>query len=166
MSDLIRAVAEGDRARAEILARSFELDEYETWFSEIFGAQLGPPLAEGYAPVSGQFSQLVDLIASLQAGQQIEISVEQYDTPDDPAAVAYQSLAIRRMIRHTPLYSVRLSDTSGNRTFHLWSFVYHEGLFRWIGKTRALADKPSTGDLDLREYRIRDRKKARDRLLR
>lgn len=162
MQNLLNAVAAGDRPTARVLARSLEIEDYEAWFGEYFGTELSPSLATEYKEFAGRLPQLVSLLSALRKDGHTAISVEQFDSPDDPAAAEYQSLALKRMIRATPLYSVRISNKDGTKTFHLWSFVYHDGLFRWIGKTKSLAGEPIQGEDDLREFRIRDRKAARD----
>jgi hypothetical protein len=44
----------------------------------------------------------------------------------------------------------------GKRKFHLWSFVHHEGSFRYVGKLRGVAKERTLGDRDLNEYRLAD----------
>lgn len=166
MTDLVDAVIAGDRAKAEMLTRSLELENHEAWFAEHFNADLGGELAKEYASSIGRVWQLADLVSALAESGQTEILVEEFDSEDNSDAVEYQSLALSRMVRKVPLYSVRLSDQKGTKTFHLWSFVYMQGRFFWIGKTKALAGEPTQGDVDVREYRLRDRKKAREILQR
>lgn len=162
MNDLFAATAKGDKARARMLAASWELDDAKGWYGEIFGTSLGPSLAAEYKKVAGSVTQLATIIGELQKDGLTRVEIEEFASPDDPAAVEYQSLALKRMIRATPLYSVRLASEDGSKTFHLWSFVYSKGLFRWIGKTKALTSEAAQGKIDPREYRIRDRKRIRE----
>lgn len=167
ISDLMAASSEGDRATAGMLAQSLQVQEPKVWFAEVFGDDLGGQLVSEYEPVKWQFAQLVDLMAHLQRNGQTEIMVERFDTPDDKAAVAYQALALQRMAKRTPLYSVRAADRDRTKVFHLWSFVYQAGWFRWIGKTKSVAREPPPEDEraedepDLREFRLRDLDLAR-----
>lgn len=166
MGDLLDALSRGDRATARMLVKSFRVPDHESWFAEFFGADVSKEMAAEYDGLSRRITQLSDLLADLQARGHTVISVESFESHEDPAAVEYQAQALKRMDRAIPLYSVRLSAADGKKTFHLWSFVYDHGIYRYIGKTKALADEPSasSGDdgIDLREYRIKDRTKVRE----
>lgn len=168
--DMMRALASGDRDRAEMLAQSLQLDAPRAWFQEVFGDELGNKLYAEYSPLLGQFGQHASLINELRKDGHTKITVERFDKPDDKAAVGYQALALQRMIKPTPLYSVRVSTPDGSKVFHIWSFVYQSGWFRWIGKTRDVAKKPAEseklgdGAADIREFRVRDADAARKAL--
>ena len=165
MGDLMVAIEKDDRPTARMLAESFAIPDQETWFGEFFGEEVKQDMAAEYDDLGQRIAQLVDLLTELQEQGQTKILVESFESQDDPAAVEYQSLALQRMVRAIPLYSVRLSAADGKKTFHLWSFIYDDGMYRYIGKTKALAKKPpkeSEGGIDPREFRRQDRKKVRE----
>ncbi len=162
--DMAAAASGGNRAKAEVLARSLELPDPVVWFGAVFGEDPGKELSDEYETLRGNFAQIVDLLLELREGGQTVFSVERFDRAGDKAASMYQSRALSRMVKSTPLYSVRVASEDGGKVFHLWSFVYHDGRFRWIGKAKALVggSKASVedGQPDVKEYRVRDAEKV------
>lgn len=157
LTDLVTAVQSHDRARARALAESLALDAPERWFRDVFGDTLGPALDADYAPHAPRLAELVDLIEQLVDRGQTRVSAERFERAEDPAAVGYQARAIQAMRRPVPLYSARLRDAGGQRVFHLWSFVYQAGRFRWVGKMKPAAGADADEPLD--ELRRRDRER-------
>jgi hypothetical protein len=155
VEDMMAAVKAGDRDRADALAENLQLASPQDWFRETFGDELGTELYREYAPVRGRHVELATLLAALQKKGLTRVQVERFTRTGDDASVGYQSEALKRMVKPTPLYSVRLTNAEGTEVFHLWSFVYQSGRFRWLGKTRKVAPQPAAGDEDPREYRLR-----------
>jgi hypothetical protein len=153
--DMMAAIKVGDLDRADALAENLELASPQDWFRETFGNELGTELYRDYAPVRGRLVEFPTLLAALRKKGLTKVQVERFTRTGDDASVGYQSEALKRMVKPTPLYSVRLSNAEGTEVFHLWSFVYQSGRFRWLGKTRKVAPEPAEGGEDLREYRLR-----------
>lgn len=152
--DLMAAVQDHDNDRAKALITSLELKDPKAWFRKRFGDELGDKLAAEYAPAVGNFDQLERVLAGLVAHHETDLTVEAFDKPGDPEATGYQNLALAAMVKPTPLYSVRLSSAERDNAFHIWSFVYDDGGFHWVGKMLAVHDgEPS--DPDLLELRTR-----------
>jgi len=152
--DLLAAVEDHDRKRAAALIGGLELKDPKAWFRRTFGESLGAKLAAEYAPTVGNFDQLEPVLAGLVAEHETDLTVESFAKPGDPEATGYQNLALTAMVQPAPLYSVRLSTAGEDNAFHIWSFVYDAGYFRWVGKMRAVnSGEPS--DPDLLELRTR-----------
>lgn len=159
--DMLGSIADKDRRYAEHLAKTLVLSEPEAWFKKVFGSRVGDALHAEYEPLTPDFASFADLITQLLKGGQTRFTVERFNDAKNDAATGYQSLALNKMLKPTPLYSVRAVNRDNSRVFHAWSFIYQDGFFRWIGKTRATAagepDPPEIeGDIDVREYRVRD----------
>ncbi len=159
--DLVAAIGRGDDAQVDGTVRGFVLVDPDAWFAKTFGADAGKALAGDYRVAAAAIDQLTGLLRELVRDGQTEVVVERFDSANDPAAVGYQALALAKMERPVALYSVRLRAPGQRRGFHLWSFVYQDGGFRWIGKLKALADgAPPVGDdeVDPLERRQRNRR--------
>lgn len=159
--DMLGGIADRDRRFTEHLARSLVLSEPSAFFKQTFGTRLGEALHAEYEPLTPDFASMANLLLQLYRDGQTRFVVERFTDPKDQAATGYQALALDKMRKATALYSVRAVTADSERSFHIWSFVYQRGYFRWIGKTRAAAegepDPPEiAGDIDAREYRIRD----------
>ncbi len=159
--DLFAAIEDHDRKRAAALTASFELREPALWFRRTFGDAMGQKLADAYAPTAGNFDQLRHILEALVAKKQTDLDVESFSHPGDPDATGYQNLALAAMVQPTPLYSVRLRTAGKDNGFHIWSFVYDSGHFRWVGKMRAV-DPGEPADPDLLELRARVARAATD----
>lgn len=157
IADLVDRARDGHEDKARELARKLKLPDPRAWFVAHFGTPLGEQLARNYEKVSDSIDQLVPLLAKLRGAGYDKIVVERFDKPDDPASVAYQSMALKKMDERTPLYSVRMVKTGEARGFHLWSFVYADDGFRWVGKMTAVADGSSSAtEHDKNELRLRE----------
>jgi len=138
--DILRAVKSDPSGEALRLTHSLQLPDHEVWFADTFGAERGAELAAEYAPLVGHFAQMSTLFEDLIEKQQTQVVVERFVQYDDPDLNGYQSIALEAMKHPTALYSVRLSKNDDERGFHLWSFVYANGSFRWVGKMKKLRE--------------------------
>lgn len=152
----IMAATKAKQDRALILLRSLELPKHDTWFRSHFGDELGATLTAEYAPVIGSTEQMRKLFETLIATDQLRINVERFDEPKDPASVGYQHKALERMKVRVPLYSARFIKVGEKHGFHLWSFAYVDGSFRWVGMMKKVYAEPPSGDVDVRLLRLRD----------
>lgn len=168
IEDLLTALDKGDRAAATRLVESFELMDYQSWFTDRFGDELGGTLAAAYEPAVGRFDQLLGVLDELVDKGHDQVVIERFTSLTDKDAVVYQNLALKAMKNGTALYSVRLVNPDAaaedpTRVFHLWSFVHHDGSFRWVGKLKEVApEDPDALDdegRDRRELRLRELEK-------
>lgn len=159
--DMLEAIEAGDRTRARALARTLQLESPQRWFADTFGDELGAELYREYGPMRGRLGELTRLLDDLRQKGLTRVQVERFTRTGDEDSVGYQSATLERMVKPTPLYSVRLSNVEGTEVFHLWSYTYQSGWFRWLGKTRKAAPESEQGDVDLLEYRLRHVEQAR-----
>jgi hypothetical protein len=162
-TDLAAAARGKDEQALARLLESLRLRDPEAWFDATFGKTLGAALATEYRPTREEIGQLATVIERLHQDGLVRLTAERFVAADDPASVGYQSAALAKMARPTPLYSLRLASADGARVFHLWSFVHHGGTFRYVGKMRRTVDSPAGGDRDPLELRLRDRASAASR---
>ncbi len=155
------ALKSADSQKISTELAKLTLPEPKQWFKKRFGQSNGSVLYTDYRPLANRMSQLAKEIKALRQSGLTEISIEKYDKLDDLDAVSYQTEALKAMQIPTPLYSVRMSAKKKppNRrlsAFHLWSFVYYQGSFRFIGKLKSVGTPKPFGNLDLNEFRPRD----------
>lgn len=163
-SDLLASAHAGDEKTLIRLLDSLKLRDPETWFRDTFGRALGQELWAEYRPLHDNIGQLAGVLSGLAAGGQTKLTIERYDKADLPDSVGYQSAALAKMDRPTPLYSVRFGSPDGKKLFHLWSFVFQDGTFRYVGKMRKIIETPAAtapGAIDTLELRLREAEKAR-----
>jgi hypothetical protein len=128
----------------------------------VFGPELGPTLLAEQEPQRTGIGWLARHIKGRIESGLVSIRAERFDAPDEPEAVGYQSAALRRMARRVPLYSVRFATPDGKKTWHVWSFVHHQGTFRYVGKMRRVADgSPPAHGRDPLEFRLSDAARAK-----
>lgn len=156
MRDLRVAIVSNDEPATGLMIASLRLQEYESWMTKTFGDELGKALSEQYKPQSEEIGLLVEVLREQFDKGLVEIDVGRYQTKENPSATGYQSAAIGKMVSPAPLYSVRLLTKDGKEAFHVWSFVYDKGSFRFVGKLQAVTTKRALGGRDLNEYRISD----------
>lgn len=161
LTELLEARKAGDADKSYVLTESLRLRDYETWFTERFGAKRGPELAADYKKQFDDIQLLADTVQSLRDNGRTEINVEHFEGPEDSRATGYQVRALRAMQPPVPLYSVRLVDDKGKNSFHIWSFVHDGKSFRYVGKMKPIARPEMTKKGDLLEYREADAKKLR-----
>lgn len=164
LAELVRnLVASARTENAEKLAeqaRALRLTDHRAWFADHFGDELGKKLATDYAAVAGELRQLVRALETLSSSGHTKVVVERFDQPNQPGAIVYQDLALKKMKKRVPLYSVRLLKPGDSRGFHVWSFVYVDSGFRWAGKMIGVADTASQGPHDKNELRLRELSQA------
>jgi hypothetical protein len=157
MGALVQALNAGDTVESNRLAQSLQLPDAEAWFGEVFGDELGPPLLAEHEPQRGGIGWLASHIKGRIETGLVAIRAERFESPDEEAAVGYQSAALARMKKRVPLYSVRFATPDGKKTWHVWSFVHHQGTFRYVGKMRKVVGRlPPKEGRDLLEYRLSD----------
>lgn len=164
MRSLVSAIQNDDAAEEARLLESMRLDDPKAWFNEVFEPRIAERLVAEYEPLKGGIGHLVNALKGPIDAGQTDVKADRFDAPDMQGATGYQQVALARMKKKVPLYSVRLSTRDGKRTFHVWSFVHHEGTFRLVGKMREVEDKPPApvGGRDPLEYREIDRQRVNE----
>jgi hypothetical protein len=162
MRSLVSAIQNDDTAEEVRLLESMRLADPKAWFNEVFEARIAERLIGEYEPLAGGIGHLVNALKGPIDAGQTDVKADRFDAPDMQGATGYQQVALARMKKKVPLYSVRLSTKDGKRTFHVWSFIYQDGTFRLVGKMREVEDKPPAmvGGRDPLEYREIDRKRV------
>jgi hypothetical protein len=157
MAQLVAALQKSDAAQTSRLLISLQLPEAGRWFGDVFGPELGPRLVAEHEPQRAGIGWLASHIKGRIETGLTSIRAERFDGPDNPGAVGYQSAALAAMKRPVPLYSVRFATPDGKKTWHIWSFVYEAGTFRYVGKMRKVEKSPPPADgRDPLEYRLSD----------
>jgi hypothetical protein len=163
MRTLVTAIQNDDAGEEARLLESMRLEDPKAWFNEVFEARIAERLIAEYQPLAGGIGHLVNALKGPIDAGQTDVKADRFDAPDMLGATGYQQVALQRMKKKVPLYSVRLSTKDGKRTFHVWSFVHHNGTFRLVGKMRQVEDKPAApiGGRDPLEYREVDRERVK-----
>jgi hypothetical protein len=157
IEEVVSATGDGNRAAIDRLTARLALADHQQWFETTFGEDKGALLAADYGAIVGRIAQMSELFTELVGKGQTRVRIERFERSGDPAAVGYQSQALAAMVKPTALYSVRMRAPGKDHGFHLWSFVYHDGGFRWVGKLKAMsAPSAYSGDIDPLEVRLRD----------
>ena len=164
LTDVLEARGAKQDDRTYVLTESLRLRDYESWFKERFGPKRGPELAADYKIQFDDIEQLAVTLEKLRGNGRTQISVEKFEGPEDSAATGYQVAALRAMKPPVPLYSVRLKNADGKKSFHIWSFVHDGKSFRYVGKMKPIARPKLTDKGDLLEYRVADAKLLAERL--
>jgi hypothetical protein len=157
MAALVKALQDDDATEKSRLLLSLQLPDSRSWFEEAFGAELAPRLIAEHERTRGGIGWLASHIKGRIDTGLTEIHAERFEAPNQSASVGYQSAALARMRQRVPLYSVRFESPDGKKTWHVWSFVHHQGTFRYVGKMRKIEDRDPPGEgRDLLEYRLSD----------
>ncbi len=138
MTDIYAATRARDAGRAEALIKQLRLPAHSAWFGRTFGEATGSRLAAEYDVLLQRFDvDAANLFAGVVQKGQSEIQVLRLASADDPNAVGNQRDAIAAMKVLQELYSVRFVQPGMRLGVHLYSFVYSEGEFRFVGRMAA-----------------------------
>jgi hypothetical protein len=157
MTALVKAIGEDNATERARLLLSLQLPDPRAWFEEVFGAEFAPRLLNEHERTRSGIGWLGNHIKERIGGGPVTIQAEHFDAPEQTASAGYQSAALARMVQRVPLYSVRFASTGGDESWHVWSFVHHQGTFRYVGKMRKASDRePPARGRDPLEYRMSD----------
>ncbi|MBI1749515.1 MAG: energy transducer TonB [Acidobacteria bacterium] len=139
--DLLEARRKNDRDALAALAQMLALPEYQAWFQDVFGEDLGPQIAGAYGEVSGTMHSLLsDALSRILAENLRKMDVQRFTKPCvlEANAEQYPVLAARK--KPVPFYSVSFTD--GRRGRGMWFFVHVLGTFRFLGVIRLFPPAP------------------------
>ncbi len=131
-NQLIKLEKGGDKATLEAYAQSMQVPVGTTWFTTVFGDDLGGEMASASLKSRDQQrAYILTEIESLVAAKLTDVHAVRFDDACtfDASAVEYPFLLLRKT--REPLYSVRLSN--GDKTVLWHYFAYIDGAFRYIG---------------------------------
>jgi hypothetical protein len=157
MAALVKAIKEDNATEKARILLSLQLPDPRAWFEGVFGAEFAPRLLNEHERTRSGIGWLGKHIEARIGSGLVAIQAERFDAPEQTASAGYQSAALARMKQRVPLYSVRFASADGNRSWHLWSFVHHQGTFRYVGKLRKASDtEPPAKGRDPLEVRMSD----------
>jgi len=137
MDAAVAAAKAGDKEKLAELVKGLILPDYEAWFKEVFGDELGAALAKEYEEVAQHFppdaTKFFDQMATKEG---LQVVVTKLDKADDKEARGLQRSALTAMKKPTPLYDVRFLGKDTRQS--VWSFVYQKDTFRFVGKMKAV----------------------------
>ena len=143
MKSLIEAIYNAakanDKDKLAVYIRSLKLPDRDAWFKKVFGEALGGQLSIEYRDQLYEFDdQNTTLFKDLVSSSRSKVIAFKFDKPGDPRATGLQDAALKVMKIPTPLYSVRAVKPGEDRGTQIWSFVYVDGGFRFIGELQGI----------------------------
>jgi hypothetical protein len=141
INEMLRLVSNGDKRSLAVYAKSLELSEGETWFSNVFGPSVGYQFDEQTAPVrSNTAYEAIRTIETMRSERLVNLEAKKFTEPcnSDATADEYPILLLRQKLE--PLYDIRFRNSSRQT---IWGFfAYSDGGFRYVAmpESRKLAD--------------------------
>jgi len=120
------------------------LKDPQQWFGEHFEPELARKLAEEYVARTKDRGGLARVLAKAKAAGRTELRVRRVSEPIDLQGTGLQNMALERMTRPTPLYTLQMVKPGEDSGLLLWSFAKVDGEFRFVGLMTAL--KPARTD--------------------
>ena len=111
----------------------------DTWFQEVFGADVGDRLATEYSSVRSDLeTSLVAFLSRADANGKGRVSVLRARLKEansrDPETLAVVSLAQKPI----ELYTVRFTNSASQEEVFFGQFAYRQGAFRFLGRMLAV----------------------------
>ena len=132
---ILAAAADRDQAKLQKLIEPLRLPNSKEWFTDTFGEEKGAKLAAKYDQDSKVFfAGFDDLMLRLPDPGNWKVSVVHVDQIGDPKAKSLQMFALAAMKDPVPLYTVSLTRPGTKSSVIVWSLVYVDGSFHWLGK--------------------------------
>lgn len=133
--DIVKALKDGDSARAGVLIRSLLLSDPQEWYARVFGQGSAAALTKEYedhrkdlpATLEVLFAKFLDEHATVASGKR-------FDTSCDDNAGEFTFGVLQARLERVPLYELRFSE--GDRFYRLWALAYVDGGFRYVGDLR------------------------------
>jgi hypothetical protein len=140
MQEMLTAAKAADATKVQTMANALVLPSHEAWFKQVFGDEKGAALAADYGPHTAEFAeQLGGFFAKLVEQGRTEVHTVLIDKSDSADATGLQSTAIAAMKQPMALYTAEFVVPGDKDGTTLWSFVYVDGAFRFVGKLRPLS---------------------------
>lgn len=121
------------------------LPDAEKWFSEHFEASSAVPLAAEYRQQTQHIGHLPAFFGKMKAEGKTVLRTREVSSAIDMSANGLQNAALQRMRPSGPLFTMEFLQPGKDSGTTLWSFIYVDGKFRFLGKMTAL--NPTRGDL-------------------
>jgi len=138
MLELMEA-RKGERDNFMNIASKLILPYSQDWFESVFGDELGKMLGHEYnALLQEMEKELPDFFGRVLDRGLTEVQIKCICSIEDKDATELQRIAMMSMQKPVKLYTVRFVNPGSLMGISLWSFVYHEGEFRFVGKMNAL----------------------------
>lgn len=149
----------GEKTAAR-LVHSLILPDHEGWFSDNFSSKRRlRGLNEDYEQLKADIGHLALTLRGYVGKNQTKVRVAKFSQGKTDGAVGYQIKALAMTTnKQLELWSVRLSGEDS--VYHVWSFVYVDGTFRYIGKLKSLVkknDRKLVNNRDTLEFTEADR---------
>jgi len=139
----LSAASDDDSAK---MGKELTLPNADKWFAATFGPELGPKLATEYSSEAAKLPTIGSFFKAAKAKGKSDLLIEKHMTADDDGANILQEEAIKAMKTPVPLYTINAVEPGKTIGSSLWSFVYVDGNFRYVGKLKAV--KPGATPLD------------------
>lgn len=146
LKQLATDLSNAKKSDAEKMGKALALKDPNKFFTETFGAELGPKLAADYATDSVKLPGIQAFFTMGLLKGRTEILIEKHVSADDENANGYQDAAMRAMVKPIPIYTINVVEPGKTIGSSLWSFAYVDGGFRYLGKLKPV--KPNASPLD------------------
>lgn len=140
---LLVAIQKRDSGQISSLTHSLILPGYQTWFPQVFGADMGTHMAERYEKALPDFeAKFQELMARYVQYGMTAVTITRVESPDQPTNDSYATRTIQSMREPVPIYSVAMVDSGKTAWNFPGFFSFVEGNFRYVG-WEALREVPN-----------------------
>jgi len=133
IQQVLAAVQKKDDAQLSAIAQGLILPGYQTWFPQVFGAEVGARMAQVYEKSLPVLRAKLKDQAEIYVKQGMtEISATRIESPDQPSSDSYAIRTMVAMQNRVPLYSVAMGKRGSANWSFPGTFVVVDGGFRYI----------------------------------
>jgi hypothetical protein len=143
LQQIVSALQTNDAAQAHTLTHNMILPDYQTWFPQVFGPELGAHIAKFYEKALPDFDAIVaDAISRFVGAGPVEITVTRFQPSELPEKETYAAKVIKAMQNPVPIYTVGINKPGEAAGSVPGFFAFVQGSFRYVGwhAMRAQAD--------------------------
>jgi len=134
LQQLMGAIQKNDAAQVSTLTHSLILPDYQAWFLQVFGDNIGVRMAQLYEESLPNFdARFNDSISVFVAAERTAISVTRFQAPDLPNNDSYSVGLVKAMQNPVPVYHVEMNKSGESTRSFPGFFVFVQGNFRYIG---------------------------------
>lgn len=124
-----------DSNRLSAALKSFVLPNHATQFKKMFGDTMGAEWAGKYEKLLGEFdTKFKGLFEKMQADGNTNVTAIHLTAADTGASTGLQKEAFAAMPQPVALYTVKFIKPGEELGTSVWSWVYVDGGFRFLGK--------------------------------